>query len=228
MAKKKAKVAKKAAKKVATRAARPSSQCSDEELRESRVVTAGGEATVDLVGYIGSDTAAFIAPFPVMMQEVTVIPAENEARALTWLREEIETNDYDETPYLRVVGRVVHVLTVRRRKVTCSGGDVFRVFLGEIPQHSPYAPAEYRLQRPTKRGNVFDITQEPGRTKIKDRLSDLKNKKYAQTAKATRVGDGRGYMLTQRGLVVFDGWPEVEGLELDPPLNTSGNGAASG
>lgn len=134
---------------------------------------------------------------------------------------EFELNDTGETPYRRVVGKVVEVLTIHRRQVRrkdhCSVGDVFLVFLTEIPAHSPYDPDDYRLAKPTKRGNTFAVARDPGKTTIAGRLRDLKERGWLAPASTTRSGGERGYRLTENGRVLFDGWPVVEGLQLTAP-----------
>lgn len=241
MAKKKAaKTAKKAAKKKASGAAAgppeavdaPAAEagsCSDQELQAAGVVASAGE----LMARIGEAVNAAVQQ---AVREVfnsltsgglerapasgRILRDEDVARLLNHYREEFQLHDQD-VPYLRVVGKVVEVLTVhrakRRRKDHCSVGEVFLVFLVEIPQHSPYDPNEYRLPKPTRRGNRFAVTRDPGKTMIAGRLQKLKRKGYLTAAGTTRSGGERGYRLSENGRVLFDGWPDVPGLQLDPP-----------
>jgi hypothetical protein len=91
------------------------------------------------------------------------------------------------------------------------------VFLTEIPQHSPYLPEDYRRVTPTQRGNTFAVTRDPGKTGIAGRLRDLKERGWLAAATTTRSGGERGYRLSDDGRVLFDGWPNVEGLSNTPP-----------
>ena len=91
------------------------------------------------------------------------------------------------------------------------------MFLAEIPQHSPYAPADYRLAKPTRRGNEFAVTRDPGKTMFAGRLLKLKKRGYLTAAGRTRSGGERGYRLSENGRMLFNGWPDVPGLQLDPP-----------
>lgn len=225
MAKKKsAKTAKKAAKKKVSGAA-AAREVNEAELHPAAVVTWGAEGLLGAVEYLHFDINTAVNTFPVTVQEVSAAGRTtgeiNAGRALVRLRLIFEETDYDETPYLRVVGKVVEVLTVhraqRRRKDHCSIGEVFLVFLAEIPQHSPYAPADYRLSKPTRRGNQFAVTRNPGKTMIAGRLRVLKDQGWVTAAGTTRSGGERGYRLSEDGRMLFNGWPDVSGLHLDPP-----------
>lgn len=237
MAKKKpARTAKKAAKKKASGAAAgaPAAEtgsCTDRELQAAAVrVTGGelmarfGEAFFTALETRGIDIARVLNDAVAALQNgpasTRVSGEENGENVWNLLRREIEDADRDE-PYVRVVGKVVEVLTVhraqRRRKDHCSAGEVFLVFLAEIPQHSPYDPNEYRLPKPTRRGNRFAVTRDPGKTMIAGRLQKLKRKGYLTAAGRTRSGGERGYRLSENGRVLFNGWPDVPGLQLAPP-----------
>lgn len=227
-AKKKA-AKKKASRTMGTRAAETVS-CSDGELGAAQVVTAGGELLLGLAeAFVSALEARDINVAELLAGVVNtqggtgsaeVIRAEDSDNGWALLRLEIEDHDRDR-PYLRFVGKVVEVLTVhraqRRGKDHCSQGEVFLVFLKEIPQHSPYDPVDYRLLRPTRRGNEFAVTRDPGKTMFAGRLHRLKEKGYLTPANTTQSGGERGYRLSNAGRMLFDGWPDVEGLHLDPP-----------
>jgi hypothetical protein len=216
----------------ATAEAQEAGPCSDQELEAARVVDAGGELLLQLGTAIagalqdqGVDVPRLISSVLARLQcgqPSASVDGDEKARILLlqWRQTFIEA-DYDEMPYLRVVGKVVEVLTVHRRasrkKDYCTSGDVFRVFLTEIPQHSLYDPADYRLARPTTRGNQFALARDPGKTMFSDRLKDLKKKRLLVPATATRGGGERGYRLSNVGRLIFDGWPEVDGLHNAPP-----------
>lgn len=198
------------------------------ELDAAAVVFGAAEVLNRTVDYVHFDINWAISEFPVSMQHVPArerVTGEENARFNSFVRQtqrDFELNDTSETPYQRVVGKVVEVLTVHRRhlrgeKDHCSVGEVFLVFLTEIPQHSPYLPEDYRLSVPNKRGNLFAVTRDPGKTVIAGRLRDLKKRGWLTSATTTRSGGERGYRLTGNGRVLFDGWPEVVGLHLLPP-----------
>jgi hypothetical protein len=197
------------------------------DLDAATVVFAAAEALNRTVDYVHFDINQAVSIFPVSMESVPArerITGEENARLNSFVRQtqrDFELNDTGETPYQRVVGKVVEVLTVHRRDIRkkdhCSVGDVFLVFLIEIPQHSPYLPEDYRLPVPTKRGNLFAVTRDPGKTGIAGRLRDLKERGWLTSATTTRSGGERGYKLTGNGRVLFNGWPEVVGLRLLPP-----------
>jgi hypothetical protein len=240
MAKKKKKAAKKTAKKKASGAAAAEAQeagsCSDQNLETAAVVNAAGEGLVRLAEAFvtvlearGIDISELVNAALASLQHEDggrrIGGEENADRILRRCRDQFVELDYTEMPYLRVVGKVVEVLTIHRRqshgKDSCSIGDVFRIFLTEIPQHSPYAPEEYRLVRPTSRGNEFDLTRNPGKTMFSDRLKDLKKHGWLTPAAATRSGGERGYRLSGDGRWLFDGWPDVDGLSNTPPTPQS-------
>jgi len=229
MAKKK-NVAKKAAKKKPSGAAAEAevTSCPDQDLEAAAVVnTAGesaarfGEAFLAAIEARGIDIRELLNAAVTSLQHEGVGRDENAGRGLRRCRDLFIELDYNEMPYLRVVGKVVEVLTVHRRqsrgKDSCSAGDVFRVFLTEIQQHGPYDPEDYRLARPTRRGNVFNLARDPGKTMFNDRLKDLKEREWLTSAATTRSGGERGYRLSEDGRWLFNGWPEVEGLRNTPP-----------
>jgi hypothetical protein len=224
MAKKRKKTAKKAAKKKPSGVAATSVD-TDAELQAAAVVTWAAEGVLGAVEYRDFDIRYFVSQVAVTVGEPAprerTTGEENARRLLLRCRRQFIEADYDEMPFLRTVGRVVEVLTVRRRQIrgkdSCSAGDVFRVFLTEIPQHSPYDREDYRLARPTARGNQFDLSRDPGKTMFSGRLKDLKKDGWLTAASKTRNDSDRGYRLSADGRWLFDGWPEVDGLHDAPP-----------
>jgi hypothetical protein len=229
MAKKKQKRRKAATKKdrgsaVTTQApASETDSLADQELATAGVVDAGGalllglaEAFLTALESRGIDVAELVRTVVANPQSGPVSEDGNR----DWLdryREYFAAKDFDESPFLRVVGRVVEVLTVRRRarrgKDTCTTGEVFRVFLEEIPAHIPYDAADYRRPTPTKRGNPWYLDRDPGRAGIRERLKVLKQLRWLVPAKTARDGSDRGYRLTPQGREFFAGWPVVDGLD---------------
>jgi hypothetical protein len=229
MAKKKKKVAQPASRSGSEDATASGSAatCTAGELDTPRAVLGTAEGLSRAVDYVHFDINWAVSVFPVSMQHVPArerVTGEENARLNSFVlqaQREFEANDTGETPYRRVVGKVVEVLTVHRRHIRnkdhCSVGDVFLVFLTEIPQHSPYLPEDYRRVTPTQRGNTFAVTRDPGKTGIAGRLRDLKERGWLAAATTTRSGGERGYRLSDDGRVLFDGWPNVEGLSNTPP-----------
>jgi hypothetical protein len=118
--------------------------------------------------------------------------------------------DFRSLPKMRGVGRVVHVLTVSRQWPSCTGGEVFRVFLEEIPDR---LPANHRQSRRTS--EEIDVTESSGARAIYRRLERLVNDGYATTT-ATTVDDKYGqYVMNDLGRIVFWDWPSDVQLSLE-------------
>lgn len=193
-----------------------------------RMDTAIAEAVFEVSVAEGIDAAAVVAEAVqahVADPEAELTPAEARDR-ITVLEErlaryqalcqgEIEAADFADMPYFRVVGRVLCVLTVHRGLPSASGSDVFWVFLRELPEQLEFS------HRQTLLGNTQpDVIRQPGLANIYKRLRRLVAKRYATTTSTTAAGNQQGYVLTEDGRLVFDGWPEVPGLrnQGDTPL----------
>lgn len=110
--------------------------------------------------------------------------------------------DYSEPPLMRVAGRVVYVLTVSRGWPSCTGVEVFRVFLEEIPNQLP----EDHRQHP-REGEQVDAVEGIGLRTIYKRLARLTDHDYAATTTTTRDAKAGEFVMTDLGRLVFDGWP---------------------
>ena len=123
----------------------------------------------------------------------------------------VRRGDFPAPPYMRVVGRVIHVLTLARGWPSCTGPEVFRVLLEEIPEQLPPD------QRQTPRfGRQVDATKPTGLRTVYKRLERLVDDRYAATtAQMTNERDGQ-YVMTDIGRLVFDGWPTHVRLSLEP------------
>ena len=137
---------------------------------------------------------------------------------LAGLREVIASSvDFREPPLMRVAGRVVYVLTVSRGWPSCTGVEVFRVFLEEIPQQLP----EYLRQ---DAGHVdpagASVSARTGLRTIYKRLTRLVGEGFATTTATTSDAKDREYVTTDLGRLVFDGWPTYVHLSETPVTRT--------
>ena len=229
-AKKKKKTAKKrAAKKVSGPAAVEAPEAkagsySDQELVTAGVVTAGGELLAGLATGIIREVEArginvadllstVVANLQCSQMTARVSGEENGQSGWEYARRQLELRDNGDLPRLRFVGRVLDVLLNHRRFTTCSGGDVFRVFLIEIPDQLE----EQHRQHPPPAKNV-DITEPSGRKMFTNRMKSLRQMELIRPTITRDTGRGEGYVLTENGRNMFDGWPplsDIPGLELD-------------
>ena len=184
-------------------------------------VTCGGETILGLVECQLSPATQPIQDFAVNMQEVSARPSDpgtNNIRAQDIARSFFQASDQREQPYLRVVGRVLDELLNHRRYTTCSGGDVYRVLLEEMPKQLP--PAHRSVRRLPNR--TLDVTGSTGRRVIDKRLTKLMGRTLQAgaepgvtlvvTTSTTRGGAKKGYRLTEDGQWLFDGWPALPEL----------------
>jgi hypothetical protein len=137
---------------------------------------------------------------------------DRERKAFQMLRSLFTRTDMPNMPYMRVVGRIIEILTRHRGSKTCSAGDVFHILLDEAPGQSGCDPKEYIATRPTRKGRLYDVTRQPGRKSVDSRLNKLQAEGW--------VTHKQGYVLTDDGKLLFDGWPdlsEIPGLSLTLP-----------
>lgn len=133
-------------------------------------------------------------------------------RLLAMLRRELERGDCKKKPFRRVVGNVVYVLTRRRGMVSCSGNQVFWVFLTQIPRELP----ESHRQNPTD--GHFDSTEPNGSKTVINRLATLKAKGLVRAVAQTANGSDKGYAITEDWAFVFEGWTDLPGPPENGPL----------
>ena len=129
--------------------------------------------------------------------------AANASVALGGLRQLIVRHaDFKQPPYMRVVGRVVYVLTVSRGWPACTGPEVFRVFLQEIPSHLSAG-----LRQTPRFDEEVDATKDTGLRTIYKRLWRLVDERYAQTTAVTQDDKAGQYVMTEIGRMIFCDWP---------------------
>jgi hypothetical protein len=235
MAKKKA--ARKAAKKKASKPAAFNAQegseagsCSDQELVAAGVVTSAGELTAGLHGVV-SDAVhravrEWLGSLPISSRQgsqpnVRVSGEENGQMGWEYARRDLVRRDFADMPHVRVIGRVAEILLNYRRFQTISAGDVCKVFLVEIPScleenHRQDPPLGQQLSV----DNV-DATAQPTRRNFNNRMKWLRKAELIQPAAKTAGNKDKGYVLTEYGQNIFDGWPdlsEIPGLEPEGPV----------
>jgi hypothetical protein len=239
MAKKKKTAVKKAAKKKASEAAavdahedREAGSCSEQELEAAGVITTAGELMSGLANALvheiearGVDVADLLRTVVASLQRsqpsVRVSGDENGQRAWDYQRRQLERRDFADMPHVRVIGRVAEILLNHRRFQTISAGDVCKVFLVEIPScleenHRQDPPPGQQLSV----DNV-DVTAQPTRRNFNNRMKWLRNEELIRPAAKTAGNKDKGYVLTEDGQNMFDGWPdlsEIPGLALEGPV----------
>jgi hypothetical protein len=231
MAKKK-KAVKKAAKKKASGAAAVDAQegseagsCSDQELEAAGVVTTAGELTAGLHGVVSDAVRRAVrewldsrssSSLQSSQPSARVSGEENGESGWEYARRQFERRDDGDLPRLRFVGRVIDVLLNHRRFQTCTTGDVFRVFLVEIPNQ-----LEVNHQQHPAPGRDVDVTMQPARRTFNNRMDKLCEEDLIQPTITRETGRREGYVLTNYGQNMFDGWPdlsEIPGLAHEGPV----------
>jgi hypothetical protein len=231
MAKKKKKAAKKVAKKKASEPAAVDAQegseagpCSDQELVAAGVVTTAGELMSGVVNALvreiearGVDVADLLHTVVASLQRSQpserVSGEENGQSGWEYARRRFERRDDGDLPHLRFVGRVIDILLNHRRFQTCTTGNVFRVFLVEIPNQ-----LEVNHQQHPVPGRDVDVTMQPARRTFNNRMDRLCEEELIQPTITRETGRREGYVLTEDGRNMFDGWPplsDIPGLALD-------------
>ncbi len=136
-----------------------------------------------------------------------------------YARRLLEQVDFADMPFIRVIGRVFHILLNHRRFSSCTGGDVFRVFLTEIPNQ-----LEENHRQSPRSGQDVNVTESSGRRHLNNRLRRLVRWELIEPT-ATRGGRNQDFILTEDGQNIFDGWPplsDIPGLTLDGPDRSTG------
>jgi hypothetical protein len=224
MAKKK----KKAAKKVVTNEASGAAlaqAASEAELQAAAVVAWGGEGLLGAVEYRNFDISTFVSDFPVTVQQVSASSStageRNGQAGWDYARRQFVRRDFADMPFLRVFGRVAEILLNHRRFQTITAGDVFKVFLVEIPAH---LEEHHRQNSPTDQPpsvSQADVSTGDGRKTFNNRMERLCGDDLVRPTVIRASGKKEKYVLTEDGQNMFDGWPplsEIHGLELDGPV----------
>jgi hypothetical protein len=237
-ARKAAKNGKKASRAVATSASTENvrveevGSCSDQELEAAGVITKAGELMSGLANALvreiearGVDVADLLRTVVASLQRsqpnVRVSGEENGQMGWEYARRQLVRRDFADMPYVRVIGRVAEILLNHRRFQTISAGDVCKVFLVEIPRcleenHRQNPPPGQQLSV-----NNVDVTAQPNRRNFNNRMKWLRNAELIQPAAKTAGNKDKGYVLTEYGQNIFDGWPdlsEIPGLEPEGPV----------
>jgi hypothetical protein len=221
--KKKKKAAKKATKKASGVVAEVEvASCSDQELEAAAVVNTAGELTASLHGVVSDAVRRSVrewldsrlsSSLQSSQPNARVSDEENSQRGWEYARRQLERRDDGDLPRLRFVGRVIDILLNHRRFQTCTTGDVFRVFLVEIPNQLE----ENHQQHPVP-GRDVDVTMQPARRTFNNRMDRLCEEELIQPTITRETGRREGYVLTEDGRSMFDGWPplsDIPGLQLD-------------
>ena len=193
--------------------------CTAGELDTSRVVLGAAEVLNRTVNYVHFDINWAVSVFPVSMQHVParerVTGEANADSGWTYAQNQLMRKDFADKPYLRVFGRVMEILLNHRRRQTCTAGDVFRVFLVEIPSQ-----LEENHQQNPPPGQRFDVTEPIGRRTFNNRMRKMCEEELAEPTVTRDAGQDGKYVLTEDGQSMFDGWPKLEhipGLTYEGP-----------
>jgi hypothetical protein len=193
---------------------------SEAELQAAAMVTWGAEGVLGAVEYRVFDISTFVSDFPVTVQQVSVSSStageRNAREGWDYARRQFVRRDFADMPFLRVFGRVAEILLNYRRFQTITAGDVFRVFLVEIPAHLE----QHHRQNP-RPGQQPSVSTGEGRKTFNNRMKRLYDEDLVRPTVIRVSGRNENYILTKDGQNMFDGWPElteIPGLELDGPV----------
>jgi hypothetical protein len=200
-------------------------QADSGDIEPFRMDTAIAEAVFEVSVAEGADRDAPIAAAVqahVADPEAELTPAEALARLAAlevevprhreiW-QSQLRRQDFAQQPFMRVVGKVVFVLTQHRGMESCSGNQVHWVFLAETPH---LFPAKYH-QRPGPNG-TFNTAKSPATGVIYARLNKLKTLGLLRTLHETAGLAAKDYVMTADGLFVFTHWDDVPGPSLAGP-----------
>jgi hypothetical protein len=207
------------------------SSCSGQELDAALFVNEAAEALLRLAQATNQLQAHVVYVtefFRVAQARLQSSPAstgvsaeENGEGGWNYSRGQLVDMDRGKRPYLRVVGRVAHILLNNRGFRTISAGDVFTVFLVEISEQLE----EHHRQRPPPGQelsvNTVDVSTGEGRRTFNNRMNQLCRKRLIAPTATTAHGKNKKFVLTNEGQCMFHGWPppdEIPGLELDGPV----------
>lgn len=146
------------------------------------------------------------------LTRLTALEAEVQRHQQLW-RTQLSRQDFAQQPFMRVVGKVVFVLTQHRGMESCSGHQVHWVFLAEAPH---LFPTKYH-QSPGPNG-TFNTAKSPAMGVIYARLNKLKAIGLLRTLRETAGLAAKDYAMTADGLFVFRHWEDVPGPSLAGPI----------
>ena len=162
-----------------------------------------GDPNVDQAAIV-NELRGILQPSPAAERVTGGAHADPGLEVAQWL---FTQHEFRDKPYLRVFGRVMEILLHHRGFQTCTAGDIFRVFLAEIPEQLK----EHHRQT-LRFGSDFDITRQPARRTFNGRMERLRRYRLAQATTTRESGRDEDYVLTARGQTLFDGWPDLEDI----------------
>ena len=175
------------------------------------LVVSGAECLLGAVEIVHFDINWAVSEVPVSMQNVParerVTGEANTDSGWTYSRDKLIRTDFADRPFLRVFGRVMEILLNHRRRQTCTAGDVFRVFLVEIPSQ-----LEENHQQYPRPGQQVDVTEPIGRRTFNNRMRKMCEEELAEPTVTRDAGQDGNYVLTGNGQSMFDGWPDLEDI----------------
>jgi hypothetical protein len=122
-------------------------------------------------------------------------------------RHSMEQLDEDEKPFVRVVGRIIYILTIDGGRDDCTVTPIAVALLLFLREHLDPEHRQLGNSRQT-----INVTEPNLQGILYDRLEKLASKKWMSMLR--KGATGRGYQLTENGRFVFKSWPE--GIEFDP------------
>jgi hypothetical protein len=132
------------------------------------------------------------------------------AKATEIYRHSFEQLDEAERPFVRVVGRIIYILTVDGGRDDCTVTPIAVALLLFLPAH---LELEHR-QAGTNR-QAIDVTEPHLQGLLYDRLRKLSSRKWKSMLR--KGATGRGYQLNEEGRFVFNEWPK--GIAFNPRDN---------
>lgn len=195
-------------------------EISQEELQSSLIVDRAAAAATRYG--VHSDTEVFQGPVPQSVFQAEPISLQ---QVLEHWRATLElaVGSNQERPTSLAVGRVICVLTIDRCNLrdgatSCSSAEVFLVFLTEIPDElENIRPSEYQARYGRGvRNSGFHLDRDPGRRFFNRRVETLVDLTLCEKTHASSRGRDKLFRLTQRGRLLFNGWPTLVGLRPNP------------
>jgi hypothetical protein len=129
------------------------------------------------------------------------------ALTVTLIRRLFTAHDEEERPFVRVVGRIVFLLTVEGGHTSCTATPIAVTLLLFLPGHLD--PVH---QQAGKSRDTIDVTEINLQGVLYDRLKKLTSEKWLRMLE--KLAEGRGYQLTEVGRYIFHAWPTD--VEFDP------------
>ena len=98
-----------------------------------------GDPNVDQAAIV-NELRGILQPSPAAERVTGGAHADPGLEVAQWL---FTQHEFRDKPYLRVFGRVMEILLHHRGFQTCTAGDIFRVFLAEIPEQLKEHPRQF-------------------------------------------------------------------------------------